>query len=249
MQQRSARRPLIGVTAGTREMMAGPWAGHEAVQLTAAHVRAVEAAGARAVILAPQDPWSEEELAELDGLVLTGGTDLDPALYGAQARPTDLASDPARDAFELELYRTARRLGLPVLGICRGMRLIVVAEGGALHQHLPDDLPAHPVTGERPTPVAVEIDAASDVALAVGTRAEVTAYHHQGALEPTGELRVVARHASGLPLAVEASRGALLLGLQWHPELDATGPGVFAALVAAVRERAAVSGGVRSGLG
>lgn len=249
MQQRRARRPLIGVTAGTREMMTGPWAGHEAVQLTAAHVRAVEAAGARAVILAPQDPWSDEELAELDGIVLTGGTDLDPALYGGSERPTDLPADRARDAFELSVYRAARRVGLPVLGICRGMQLTVVAEGGKLIQHLPTDLPEHPTTGEEPTPVDAQIDAASDTALAVGTHARVTAYHHQGAAEPTGDLRVVARHESGLPLAVEASRGGFLIGVQWHPEIDPTGPGVFGALVDAVRARAEVGVHAPAGLG
>ena len=239
MAQRSTtRRPLIGVTAGTGRMMSGAWEGHEAVTLTAHYVRAIREAGARAVIIAPQDEWTDEEVQDLDGLVLTGGTDLDPALLGEAPRETDMAADPARDAFETALYRAARRTGVPVLGVCRGLQLVVVAEGGDLHRHLPVDLPAHPLTGIVPTPVTAEVDADSDTALAVGTRAEVTAFHHQGVREVPSSLRVVARHASGLPLAVEAVAGSPVIAVQWHPELESghgPGEGLFAALVTAVR--------------
>ncbi|HEX7351033.1 gamma-glutamyl-gamma-aminobutyrate hydrolase family protein [Brachybacterium sp.] len=238
MAQRT-RRPLIGVTAGTRTMMSGAWAGHDAVAVNEQYVRALRAAGARPVIIAPQDEWSDEEIAELDGLVLTGGTDLDPAAWGEDALATDMTPDPERDAFETALYRAARRTGVPVLGICRGLQVIVVAEGGTLHRHLPEDLPSHPATGQRPTPVEVEVDAASDLGLALGTRAEVTAYHHQGIRTVHGDLRIVARHASGLPLAVEAKTGSNVLGVQWHPEIDgACGDAVFESLLTAIGHRA-----------
>lgn len=234
-QRTSTRRPLIGITAGVGRMMTGAWEGHAAVTVTEHYVRAVRAAGARAVVLAPQDAWSDEEIAELDGIVLTGGTDLDPAAWGEDALATDMTPDPERDAFETALYRGARRAGVPVLGICRGLQIIVVAEGGSLHRHLPTDLPAHPATGLAPTPVRAALDADSDTALAIGTRAEVTAFHHQGIREVAGDLRIVARHESGLPLAVEAVSGAPVLAVQWHPELEepAAGEGLFAALVAA----------------
>ena len=173
MAQRTPRRPLIGVTAGTSRMMTGAWAGHDAVMITEHYVRAVRAAGA-------------------EGVAIAG-------------------------------VGIARRTGVPVLGICRGLQIAVVAEGGSLHRHLPEDLPQHPATGERPTRVTARIDADSDLALALGSSAEVTAYHHQGARDVHGDLRVVARHASGLPLAVEA-----------------TGV-VFDALVAAVRQQAAAT--------
>ncbi|MEE1619166.1 gamma-glutamyl-gamma-aminobutyrate hydrolase family protein [Brachybacterium sp. J153] len=239
-QRTTTRRPLIGVTAGTRTMMSGAWAGHDAVVVTEHYVRALREAGARPVIIAPQDDWTTEEIAELDGLVLTGGTDLDPAVWGENALETDMTPDPARDAFETALYRTARAAGVPVLGICRGLQIIVVAEGGSLHRHLPADLPAHPVTGERPTAVTTAIEAASDLALALGTSAEVTAFHHQGVREVAGDLRIVARHESGLPLAVESGSGSSVLGVQWHPEIDgAEGLAVFGTLLAAVRHRAA----------
>jgi putative glutamine amidotransferase len=233
------RRPLIGVTAGTRTMMSGAWEGHDAVAVNEHYVRALRAAGARPVIIAPQDDWSDEEIAELDGLVLTGGTDLDPAAWGEDALPTDMTPDPERDAFETALYRAARRAGVPVLGICRGLQVIVVAEGGELHRHLPVDLPAHPDAGRRPTRVEARIDAASDLGLALGTRAEVTAFHHQGIRAVRGALRIVARHASSLPLAVEAAGGSCVIGVQWHPEIDGDeGAAVFESLLTAVRHRA-----------
>lgn len=239
MAQRT-RRPLIGVTAGTRTMMSGAWAGHDAVAVNEHYVRALRAAGARPVIIAPQDAWSDEEVAELDGLVLTGGTDLDPAAWGEDALPTDMTPDPERDAFETALYRAARRSGVPVLGICRGLQVIVLAEGGTLHRHLPTDLPAHPATGQRPTRVAVEVDPASDLAVALGTGGEVTAFHHQGIRAVRGDLRIVARHASGLPLAVEAGSGSSVLGVQWHPEIDGeSGAAVLESLLTAIRHREA----------
>lgn len=149
-----------------------------------------------------------------------------------------MTPDPERDAFETALYRAARRVGVPVLGICRGLQIIVVAEGGSLHRHLPEDLPAHPLTGQAPTAVETGIDAASDLALALGTRAQVTAYHHQGIREVAGDLRVVARHDSGLALAVEAETGSGVIGVQWHPEIDgASGAAVFEALLTAIRHR------------
>lgn len=238
-QRTTTRRPLIGVTAGTRPMMSGAWAGHDAVVITEHYVRAIRAAGARAVVIAPQDEWTDEEVAELDAIVLSGGTDLDPALLGETPLPTDMEAQPERDAFETALYRTARRTGVPVLGICRGLQIAVVAEGGSLHRHLPHDLPQHPTTGERPTAVTARIGADSDLALALGSSSEVTAYHHQGAREVRGGLRVVARHDSGLPLAVEADGGSPVIAVQWHPELDASQAPVFDALVAVTRQRRA----------
>lgn len=248
-QRTTTRRPLIGVTAGASRMMSGAWAGHDAVTVTAHYVRAIRAAGGRPVIIAPQDEWTDEEIADLDAVVLTGGTDLDPARFGQDALSTDMIPDPERDAFETELYRSARRVGLPLLGICRGLQIIVIAEGGSLHRHLPLDLPEHPATGLAPIRVEARIDVDSDLAVALGTRSEVTAYHHQGVESVEGDLRVVARHASGLPLAVEASSGAPVLAVQWHPELDADQAGIFESLVSAIRHSRAVPAGAPAGLG
>lgn len=251
-QRTTSRRPLIGVTAGAARMMSGAWEGHRVVTVTEHYVRAIREAGARPVIIAPQDEWSDEEVAELDGIVLTGGTDLDPTGFGEAPLPTDMTPDPERDAFETALYRAARRAEVPVLGICRGLQIIVVAEGGSLHRHLPVDLPSHPSTGLAPTQVEVEIDADSDIALALGTSAEVTAYHHQGVRGVAGDLRTVAHHASGLPLAVEATCGSPVIAVQWHPELDAPngeGESLFSALLGAIRHRQDARTALVAGLG
>ncbi|MCS6712562.1 gamma-glutamyl-gamma-aminobutyrate hydrolase family protein [Brachybacterium sp. EF45031] len=231
MTASSPRRPLIGVTAGRMVMPGGAWAGHPAVAVTEHYVRALREAGARVVILAPQDPWSDTEVAELDGLVLTGGNDLDPTGWGAEALPTDLPADPERDAFEADLYRAARRVGIPVLGICRGLQIIATAEGGDLVRHLPADVPAHPDSSQRPTEVEVDVDAASDLALALGTRPTVTAYHHQAAGRIPDGLRPVAHHASGVVMALESAEGSPVLAVQWHPELDRRAEALFARFV------------------
>jgi putative glutamine amidotransferase len=225
MAQRAARRPLIGLTAGATEMMSGAWAGHRSVVLTEHYVEALRLAGARPVVIAPQDAWTAEEIAELDGLVLTGGADLDPASYGAEAKATDLPSDPERDAFETALYRAAREAAVPVLGICRGLQIIAVAEGGDLVQHLPEDVPEHPACNQAPTMVDVTITPDSDLALALGTGAQVTAFHHQAVRTVPAGLRPVAQHASGVVLGLEATEGSPVLAVQWHPELDHVGAG------------------------
>jgi putative glutamine amidotransferase len=245
------RRPLIGVTAGTSRLMSGAWEGHDAIVLTDHYVRSLRAAGARPVVIAPQDEWTDEEVAELDGLVLSGGADLDPASYGARVRSTDMTPDPERDAFEIALYRAARRAEVPVLGICRGLQIIDVAEGGDLFQHLPEDVPAHPVTGLAPTEVDVTITPDSDVALALGTSARVTAFHHQAVRTLGAGLRPVATHASGLVLAAEARGGSPVLAVQWHPELEeAEGElsGVFDALLSVVDHADTGADGVAAGL-
>lgn len=248
MSAQHTRRPLIGVTAGTGRMMSGAWEGHQVVTLTAHYVEALRAAGARPVIIAAQDGWSEDEIAELDGLVLSGGADLDPAAAGEEPLPTDLPADAGRDSFEISLYRAARRAGVPVLGVCRGLQLICRAEGGSLLRHLPTDVPEHPRCDERPTPVTVQVEADSDTALALGTGPSVLAYHHQAVAEIGSGLRVSARHSSGVVMGVEATAGSLVIGVQWHPELDAEGRGLFATLVRAARHRHADASGVAAGL-
>lgn len=219
MTERSQRRPLIGITAGVAEMMTGAWAGHRALSLTEHYGEAVRRAGARPVILTQGDDWSAEELAELDGIIFSGGSDIDPALYGASPCDTDLGVSPERDAWELALYQTSRAAGVPILGICRGLQLIVVAEGGGLHQHLPLDVPHHPVVCQKPTAVEVTIAPDSDLALSTQHGSEVLTYHHQGIKSVPPTLRPVASHSSGLILAVEGTSGAPLIAVQWHPEL------------------------------
>lgn len=225
------RRPLIGITAGTRTLTDGAWAGYEATAVTTNYTTAIREAGGRPVILTPGEVWSADELADLDGIVITGGTDIDPARYGAGALPTDFAADEARDAFEIELAQAAEENGIPVLGICRGLQIINVARGGTLIQHLADEDLAYPRSDQQLTEVPIEVDADSDVALALGTAPTVSAFHHQ-AIDALGRgLRVVARHASGVVHAVQSSSGAPVLAVQFHPETRADAAELFARFV------------------
>lgn len=168
-------------------------------------------------------------LDAVDGVLFSGGADIDPVEYG-QAPDAHLGLvDPTRDAFELALYREARNRDLPILGICRGIQLIAVAEGGALHQHLPAD-PArvqhmqaspegHPIHRVRLEP-GTALGAAFERAGAdVPDHVRVNTYHHQGLDGVPDTLRAIAWADDGVIEAVEGREGAFLVGVQWHPEM------------------------------
>ena len=131
-------RPLIGVCAYELPVAFGAWRDVDSVVVPSAYTRSVLAAGGIPIVLAPLED-AAGELAELvDGIVLTGGSDIDPALYGQVAGPETVGVVGHRDRAELALVRAADRRGLPLFGICRGMQLLNVARGGTLHQHLGD---------------------------------------------------------------------------------------------------------------
>jgi putative glutamine amidotransferase len=223
---RTGRRPLIGLTAPLADASWGAWQGESAAVLSAAYLEAITEAGARPVLLPPVTEWSDEELEDLDGIVLTGGGDLDPETLGlsdgaadaATPRPAGAETDTSRDDFELDLYRRARRLGLPVLAICRGLQVVNVAHGGTLLQELSEDLPAYPdtVTGG-PVAVDVEVVPGSSLAGVLPALPSVQAFHHQGIGVLGQGLVPTAFHRTGLVEAVETTDGGVL-GVQWHPE-------------------------------
>src|SRR6185437_5808851 len=131
-------RPLIGITTYLTRARFGAWEEDSAL-VPADYVRAVERAGGRALVVPPSDDGVEETLDALDGLIFSGGDDLDPALYGQEAHAETTGVKPARDRGELALLRAALERDLPVLAICRGSQLLSVALGGDLVQHLPDE--------------------------------------------------------------------------------------------------------------
>ncbi|MEZ0089726.1 gamma-glutamyl-gamma-aminobutyrate hydrolase family protein [Streptacidiphilus sp. EB129] len=214
-------RPLIGVTTYLVPADWGVWRGQEAALLPVRYTEQVQAAGGLAVMLPPDLPEAAAEtVARLDGLVVSGGPDVDPARYGAGRDPR---TDPAalrRDAWETALIEAAREQRLPLLCICRGMQLLNVVCGGDLVQHLPE------VIGHQehsPTPGAY---ASHPVTPVPGTRLaallgeaelEVPTYHHQALRRVGGNLTVSARHRDGTVEAVESADG-LALAVQWHPE-------------------------------
>ena len=186
---------------------------------------AVLAEGGLPAYVTNHDPEvAEAFVARADGLLLSGGQDVDPYRFGQVPHPDLGAVDPERDAFEIALYRAARAAGKPVLGICRGIQLINVAEGGSLHQHLPalDRGVQHSQAdkGGRPHH-RVTLAAGSRLATAFGAATTfVNTYHHQGLDRLGVGLRAVAHAEDGLVEAVEATSGAWLLGVQWHPEMS-----------------------------
>ena len=199
----------------------GNWEG--AYALPEPYVAALRAAGARVVLLPPSQPGAAGELLErFDGLLLAGGGDIEPARYGAADHPAQYGVDPERDQLELELARGAVRLGVPVLGICRGVQLLNVAFGGTLVQHLPDGdgLLEHRNKAKQAMH-GLRVEPGSRLAEALGqVEAEGLSHHHQG-LGRIGEgFRPVAWAPDGLVEGIERDQG-WTVGVLWHPESTA----------------------------
>ncbi|MET8825294.1 gamma-glutamyl-gamma-aminobutyrate hydrolase family protein [Streptomyces sp. NPDC004610] len=235
-------RPLIGVSTylepGVRW---GVWE-VEAALLHAGYPRLVQRAGGLAVMLPPDAPeHAAAAVARLDGVVIAGGPDVDPARYGAVRDPRTGPPAPERDAWELALIDAALAAGVPLLGICRGMQLLNIALGGTLVQHLDGHVEAVGVFGTHPvTPVP-----GTRYASLVPERTEVPTHHHQ-AVARLGTGLIASAHAEdGTVEAVEppGEGGGWVLGVQWHPEMDAD-VRVMGALV-----EAAGGGGARPGGG
>ncbi|GAA2544437.1 gamma-glutamyl-gamma-aminobutyrate hydrolase family protein [Winogradskya consettensis] len=211
-------RPVIGITTYVESATWGVWTDLPTALIPQDYVAAVNAAGGRAVLLPPDD-LDADVVGVLDGLVLSGGADVGPELYGAQAGPRTVTR-PERDSGELMLARAALAGDLPVLGVCRGIQLLAVAAGGALHQHLPDVLgherhqPAPATYGRQ----EVTFVAGSRLSGLMGDDRGVHCYHHQGVAD-AGSLTVAARAGDGLIEAVEDPGKRFVLGVQWHPEV------------------------------
>lgn len=231
-------RPVIGLSTYRQQTRSGVW-DVPASFLPAGYLDAVSRAGGIAVLLPPQDldaGVAEQVIGRVDGLILTGGKDVDPAAYGHQPHPATEEPARERDAWEFALFDAARRHRMPVLGICRGPQMINVALGGTLHQHLPD------VVGHSGHRVADAVFASSSVDITAGTRLNrllgdrVTGrcYHHQ-AIDRLGEGLIAAAFCDGVIEAVEMPGEDFLVGVQWHPEETLDDLRLFAGLVDAAR--------------
>lgn len=231
-------RPVIGICAAIERARWGAW--DTLVLLSPRNYSlAVQREGAIALVLSPDDAVAEdpEQLLDmLDGLILAGGSDVDPASYGAKPHPETRGANPDRDRFELALARAALERDMPVLGICRGMQMLNVACGGTLIQHL-DDLTTHRHTPGRFGDHEVELDHASLAARAAGgERIAVKSHHHQGVDRVGDGLRVSGRAGDEVE-AIELPEHEFALGVLWHPEEDEQSR-IIGSLVEHAREKA-----------
>ncbi|MDQ6616639.1 MAG: gamma-glutamyl-gamma-aminobutyrate hydrolase family protein [Actinomycetota bacterium] len=186
------------------------------------YVTAVRAAGGLPFIVPTLDPSDAlAVVAELDGLVFSGGGDLEPAAYGGASGPELVDVDSERDRWELALLAAAEELGVPVLGVCRGLQAINVAAGGTLVPHLPDGAAeAHRVTGRDFEPVhSIEVIDGTMLHGLTGPSCGVNSMHHQAADRVGSGLRAVGFAPDGVIEALEDTRWGRTLGVQWHPEL------------------------------
>jgi gamma-glutamyl-gamma-aminobutyrate hydrolase PuuD len=227
-------RPVIGITSYAQEAQWGVW--HvPAALVPLAYVDAVERAGGRALLVPPAEEDVEQTLEALDGIVFSGGADVDPARYGAEAHPETDTPQARRDAGELALLTAALERDMPTLAICRGFQLLNVARGGDLVQHLPEQVGSDDhkrIPGEFAVH-PVEIKDGSRLAGIVGPGPQVTSHHHQGLRRVGDGLVGTAWASDGTLEAVEDPSLRFVVGVQWHPET-----GEDAALFEALVEQA-----------
>ncbi len=228
-------RPLIGLSCYREVARWGVW-DMSADLLPSDYARAVESAGGVPVLLPPSLPYGDAARAvvgRLDGLIISGGADVQPERYGEDPLVTTTTWREDRDAWELALLDAVADLELPVLGVCRGMQVMAVHGGGSLVQHVPD-LVGH----EQHNPGAdsfgdttVSVAAGSRLASVLDTKPAVRCHHHQAVRTHPG-FDAVAWAEDGLLEAIEVPGGRFLLAVQWHPEMAADA-GLFRALVEA----------------
>jgi putative glutamine amidotransferase len=233
--------PVIGLTTYREDAAWGVW--HQRADLLPAqYAVAVAGCGGVPVLLPPTDAAGAAAslVSRLDGLVVSGGADVDPSRYGADAHPRTANWRPDRDAWELALLDAAAAIGLPVLGVCRGMQVMAVHAGGRLDQHTPDVVGSevHSPGGDEFGAVAVTTETGSRVAGLVGDSLTVNCHHHQSVAEHPG-FAAAARAADGTLEAMEAPGDRFCVAVQWHPETVAD-VGLLSGLVGAAT---AYSGG------
>ncbi|MBV8563317.1 MAG: gamma-glutamyl-gamma-aminobutyrate hydrolase family protein [Actinobacteria bacterium] len=227
-------KPVLGITTYVEPTSSGAW--HlEAALVPYDYVRAVERAGGRALLVPPDADGVEEVLDRLDGLVFSGGNDMEPDTYGADAHPATNGTNPSRDRGELALLTAALERDLPVLAICRGFEVLNVARGGDLVQHLPDVVghEEHRAVVGQFSEHDVRVDPSSRLGAVAGP---VKSHHHQALGRVGAGLREVAWADDGTVEAVEDPQKPFVVGVLWHPEAGED-QRLFEQLVEAARNR------------
>jgi putative glutamine amidotransferase len=230
-------RPVIGLTTYLQQAQTGVW-DVQASFLPAIYLEGVTMAGGIVTLLPPQpvdETIAGRVLDGLDGLVITGGRDVDPATYGQQRHPKTDEPVGNRDAFEFALVTEALRRGLPLLGICRGAQVLNVALGGTLYQHLPEVVGhfQHQLGNAVFNTSAIQTVPGTRVASLIGESADAKCYHHQAIAELGKGLIASAWDTDGVIEAVEGTGDSFVVAVQWHPEERLDDLRLFAAVVEA----------------
>jgi gamma-glutamyl-gamma-aminobutyrate hydrolase PuuD len=212
-------RPLIGITSYAEEVRMGVWV-EDAAVVPLAYVRAVEHAGGRPIVLPPVEDAIEETLDAVHGVIFSGGGDLDPGLYGADAHDETDVPKPWRDGPEMALIAAALERDMPVLAICRGSQLLNVVRGGDLVQHLPEIVGDEKHKHQPGAYSDHDVQVASDSRLGgiLGEHTPVKSHHHQGMGKIGDGLREVAWAEDGVVEGLEDPDKRFALGVLWHPE-------------------------------
>ena len=234
-----SEHPVVGMTTYLEQAQTGVW-DVRASFLPHIYFEGVTLAGGIAVLLPPQpvdDQIANRVLDGLDGLVITGGKDVDPARYGQAPHPNTDEPRHDRDAWEFTLLTAALQRRLPVLGICRGAQVLNVALGGTLHQHLPDVLghSKHQAGNAVFSTSRVDVVPGTRLAELIGESSDEQCYHHQAIADLGEGLVVSARDEDGLIEAIELPGETFVLAVQWHPEERLSDLRLFAAIVEAAR--------------
>jgi putative glutamine amidotransferase len=227
--------PLIGLTSYREQARWGIW-DTQADVLPAVYARAIVAAGGVPVLLPPAVPAAAAAaavVARLDGLVISGGADVAPSRYGEEPHESTANWRPDRDEWELALLDAARERRTPTLGVCRGMQVMAVENGGSLVQHVPDQVghERHSPGGDEFGDIAVRMDPDSLLHRLLGERMDVRCHHHQAVRTHPG-YEAVAWAEDGTLEAMELPGDRFCVAVQWHPEM-AEDAGLFVGLVRA----------------
>jgi putative glutamine amidotransferase len=232
------QNPLIGLTTYGRSA-------DNRYTLPAEYLDAVRRAGGVPVLIAPGEPRWEAILDVVDGLILSGGGDIDPGRYNGKRHETNYAIDQERDALELELGRRVIDSGMPTLGICRGAQILNIVQGGKLIEHIPDEFGEavlHRAPPREPVSHSVKLKAGSRLAGILGRdQFDATSWHHQALRDAAAGFEAVAHAPDGSIEAIEMPSHPWLIAVQWHPELSAAADPVqqklFDAIVEAARKK------------
>lgn len=234
--------PIIGITTSGHNITGS-------FSLRGEYVQAVRSAGGIPILLPPGEPEESSAILEqVDGLLFSGGGDIDPAAYNGSPHPTIYNVDPERDRCELALANLVLGTDIPVLGICRGLEVLVVATGGSLVAHLPDEFGeevVHRAAQLLSIEHSVQIAPGSLLNTVIGTtQATVVSWHHQAvSIVPPG-WRVTARADDGVIEALEHERHPWAIAVQWHPELSINDPlqkRILRAFIVATQNRRAAA--------